>query len=178
MSNCRRNRVPGGTYFFTVNLFDRQSGLLVEHIDVLRDAIRKTRQSRPFHIDAWVVLPDHLHCIWTLPEHDADYSGRWRAIKKAFSKSIPQNEQRTAVQFKRKERGIWQRRFWEHTIISDCDYAAHVDYIHFNPVKHGWAQMVRDWPYSTFYRWVERGVYRLDWAGSDKAELDTGERLD
>lgn len=178
MSNYRRNRVPGGTYFFTVNLFDRQSGLLVEHIDVLRDAIRKTRQSRPFHIDAWVVLPDHLHCIWTLPEHDADYSGRWQAIKKAFSKSIPQNEQRTAVQFKRKERGIWQRRFWEHTIISDRDYAAHVDYIHFNPVKHGWAQMVRDWPYSTFHRWVERGVYPLDWAGSDKAELDTGERLD
>jgi putative transposase len=161
MSHYRRNRVPGGTYFFTVNLFDRQSGLLVEHIDVLRDAIRKTRQSRPLHIDAWVVLPDHLHCIWTLPEHDADYSGRWQAIKKAFSKSLPLTEhceQRTDVQFKRKERGIWQRRFWEHTIISDRDYAAHVDYIHFNPVKHGWVQAVRDWPYSTFHRWVERSV--------------------
>lgn len=84
MSNYRRNRVPGGTYFFTVNLYDRQSGLLVEHIDALRAAVRKIKQSRPFHIDAWVVLPDHVHCIWTLPEHDADYSGRWQAIKKAF----------------------------------------------------------------------------------------------
>ena len=178
MSNYRRYRIPGGTYFFTVNLFDRQSGLLVKHIEALRAAVRKTKQSHPFHIDAWVVLPDHLHCIWTLPEHDADYSRRWQAIKKAFSKSIPQTENRTAVQLKRRERGVWQRRFWEHAITSDGDYAAHVDYIHFNPVKHGWARVVRDWPYSTFHQWVEQGVYPLDWAGCDTVALDAGERLD
>lgn len=172
MSNYLRNRVPGGTYFFTVNLLDRQSGLLVKHIDSLRAAVRQTKRLHPFHIDAWVVLPDHLHCVWTLPENDADYSRRWQAIKKAFSKSIPPTEPRTKVQTKRNERGIWQRRFWEHTITDDRDYAAHIDYIHFNPVKHGWAQTVKDWPYSTFHQWVEKGIYPLDWAGCDESITD------
>ncbi|WP_374565066.1 transposase [Nitrosomonas sp.] len=175
MSNYRRNRVPGGTYFFTVNLLNRQSGLLVKHIDELRAAVRQTKRLHPFHIDAWVVLPDHLHCVWTLPENDADYSRRWQAIKKAFSKSIPPDEQRSKVQTQRNERGIWQRRFWEHTITSDRDYAAHIDYIHFNPVKHGWAQAVKDWPYSTFHQWVEQGVYPLGWAGCDESIADAGE---
>jgi len=132
MSNCRRNRVPGGTYFFTVNLLDRQSGLLVSHIGELRAAVRQTKRLHPFHIDAWVVLPNHLHCVWTLPENDADYSRRWQAIKKSFSKSIPLTAQRTKVQTQRNEWGIWQRRFWEYTITDDRDYAAHIDYIHFN----------------------------------------------
>lgn len=177
MSNYRRNRVPGGTYFFTVNLLDRQSGLLVKHIDELRAAVRQTKRLHPFHIDAWVVLPDHLHCVWTLPENDADYSRRWQAIKKTFSKAIPPDEQRSKVQTQRNERGIWQRRFWEHTIASDRDYAAHIDYIHFNPVKHGWVQTVKDWPYSTFHQWVAKGIYPLDWAGCGESIAGAGELL-
>jgi len=144
MSNYRRNRIPGGTYFFTVNLQDRKSQMLVLHINELRAAVRKAKQSRPFYIDAWVILPDHLHCIWTLPAHDDDYSSRWQAIKKTFSKSIQETEYRSETKRKRHERGIWQRRFWEHTITDDRDYAAHIDYIHYNPVKHGWAKAAKD----------------------------------
>lgn len=165
MPNYRRNRVPGGTYFFTVNLLERKSCLLVEHIAELREAVRITKRQRPFHIDAWVVLPDHIHCIWTLPQADDDYSGRWRSIKKAFSKSIPKTEYRSNIRVKRHERGIWQRRFWEHTIINDEDYASHMDYIHYNPVKHGWVKTVKDWPYSTFHRYVLIGIYPADWCG-------------
>jgi putative transposase len=175
MSNYRRNRILGGTYFFTVNLQDRKSQLLVLHINELRAAVRKAKQSRSFYIDAWVILPDHLHCIWTLPEHDDNYSSRWQAIKKAFSKSIPETEYRSETNRKRHERGIWQRRFWEHTITDDCDYAAHMDYIHYNPVKHGWAKAVKDWPYSTFHQLVEKGVYPVDWAGCGMGTLDVGE---
>jgi putative transposase len=129
--------VPGGTYFFTVNLYDRQSMLLTRNVGVLRDAVRKVRAKAPFHIDAWVVLPDHLHCLWTLPEGDFDYATRWKAIKTDFSKQIPEGEFRSASRVAKGERGIWQRRFWEHTIRDDRDYRAHVDYVHFNPVKHG-----------------------------------------
>lgn len=177
MSNYLRNRVLGGTYFFTVNLLDRKSHLLVNRIDLLRDAVRCVKQRRPFHIDAWVVLPDHLHAVWTLPEGDADFSGRWREIKKAFVKALPETEWRSAVRMEKGERGIWQRRFWEHTIRDEADYAAHVDYVHINPVKHGWVQQVADWPHSTFHRAVEEGVYPKDWAGT-VADLDAGERSD
>ena len=156
MPNYRRNRIPGGTYFFTVNLLERKSHLLVEHIDELRTAVHTTRQKHSFHIDAWVVLPDHLHCIWTLPVSDDDFSNRWRAIKKAFTKSIPKTEYRSKSRRKRNERGIWQRRFWEHTIWNDEDYAAHMDYIHYNPVKHGWVNTVREWPFSTFHYLVKK----------------------
>jgi putative transposase len=145
MPDYRRNRVPGGTYFFTVNLLDRRSALLTERIDALREAVRETRRQRPFHIDAWVVLPDHMHAIWTLPPGDDDYSGRWRSIKKSFSKAIAPTENRSDVQQRRGERGIWQPRFWEHTIRNDADYAAHMDYVHFNPVKHGHAVHPADW---------------------------------
>ena len=120
-----------------MNLLDRSSSLLVTQIDALRESVRRARANAPFHIDAWVVLPDHLHCLWTLPEDDADFSGRWRAIKIGFSKSLPATETRSAVNIRRGERGIWQHRFWEHTIRDDRDYAVHMDYIHFNPVKHG-----------------------------------------
>jgi putative transposase len=173
MSNYRRNRVPGGTYFFTVNLQNRKQTLLVDHIDVLRDAIRKTRRQRPFHIDGWVVLPEHMHCIWTLPKNDMDYSGRWRAIKKAFSKAIPNTETRSINRERRGERGIWQQRFWEHTIRDDVDYQRHMDYLHFNPVKHGWVTAVKDWPHSTFHHWVKQGIYPEHW-GHD-IDLNTGE---
>ena len=136
MPNYRRNRVAGGTYFFTVEPAGPpyRSASRADH--ALRNAVRSVRARRPFHIDAWVVLPDHLHCLWTLPDGDADFPGRWRAIKIAFSKSLPAIEPRSLPRLPRGERGIWQHRYWEHTIRDDRDYAVHMDYIHFNPVKH------------------------------------------
>ncbi|MES9854149.1 MAG: transposase [Candidatus Thiodiazotropha sp. L084R] len=173
--------MEGGTYFFTVNLLERNSALLVEYIDSLRDSVRWVKQQQPFHIDAWAVLPDHLHAVWTLPEGDADYSSRWREIKKRFSKSLPKVERLSVVRKNRYERGIWQRRFWEHTIISDRDYRHHVDYVHVNPLKHGLVAEVKDWPYSSFHRAVDNDVYSLDWCGdlSQKSSLSNfGERGD
>lgn len=166
MPDYRRNRVLGGTYFFTVNLLERRSKLLIEHIDVLRKVVKAVQKRKPFHIDAWVVLPDHMHCVWTLPEGDADYSTRWKAIKTAFSRAMPKKERLSAVRVAKGERGIWQRRYWEHTIRGDKDYAAHVDYVHINPLKHGLVKQVKDWPYSTFHKLVEQGIYTQDWGGS------------
>ena len=151
--------------------------MLTDHIDLLRESVRKVKKHRPFHIDAWVVLPEHLHCIWTLPEGDEDYAGRWREIKKAFSKGLPATEKRSDVQVRRKERAIWQRRYWEHTIRSEQDFTAHMDYVHYNPVKHGWAETVADWPYSTFHRWVEKGVYQNDWGSVPAGNVIAGERV-
>lgn len=176
MPDYRRNRVAGGTYFFTVNLLERRSQLLVTHIDALRDAVRQVRLRAPFHIDAWVVLPDHMHCVWTLPPGDNDYSERWRALKKSFSKAMPATESRSAVRQARGERGIWQRRFWEHTIRDDADYANHVDYVHFNPVKHGLVARAADWPFSSFRQAVAAGVYPADWGGVADGGGEWGER--
>lgn len=175
MSDYRRLRVPGGTYFFTVNLLDRSASFLVDHVDSLREAIRTVRSRHPFHIDAWVVLPEHMHCIWTLPPADADFSKRWKEIKREFSKSLPKLESISDKRAARGERGIWQRRFWEHAIRDDEDYAAHVDYVHINPFKHGLVRSVADWPYSSFHRFVERGIYPADWAGRVE-EREAGER--
>lgn len=177
MTNYRRNFLPGGTYFFTVNLADRDARLLVENIALLRAAFRYGRRRHPFAIEAIVVLPDHLHAIWTLPDGDADFSLRWRLIKSAFSRGLPVDEQISSSRESRQERGIWQRRYWEHTIRDEADFARHADYIHFNPVKHGHAARVRDWPYSSFHRMVRRGAYPVDWGGDggdDQCEL--GER--
>lgn len=176
MPDYRRNRVPGGTYFFTVTLYDRRSDLLVTQIEPLRAAVRQVRAKRPFHIDAWVVLPEHMHCLWTQPTGDADFSGRWRAIKTAFSKSLPATEDRSAVMIRRNERAIWQQRFWEHTIRDDRDYAVHMDYTHFNPVKHGLVSSAADWPYSSFMRCLARGLYPSDWVGSTAEPAEPGER--
>ena len=161
----RRNYVKGGTYFFTVNLLDRNKSLLVEHIDLLRESIRFVKSHRPFYIDAWVVLPDHLHAVLTLPDDDVDYSSRWREIKKRFSKSLPKTEFLTQTRKRKNERGIWQRRFWEHTIRDDNDYWHHVNYVHFNPLKHGLVSRIVDWPYSSFHRAVKRGIYTNNWCG-------------
>ena len=183
MPDYRRNRVPGGTYFFTVNLLDRRSDYLVGHIDALREAVRQVRAGAPFHIDAWVVLPDHMHCLWTLPEGDADFPGRWRAIKKAVSKSLPAAEARSPVMTRRGERVIWQKRYWEHTIRDDRDYAAHMDYTHFNPVKHGLVDHPAKWAFSSFRRCVADGLYPESWAGSggdlrrQVSEGETGWRI-
>ena len=176
MPNYHRNRVPGGTYFFTVNLLERRSHLLVEHIDVFRDAVRGVREKRPFHIDAWVVLPDHTHCVWTLPPGDDDYPARWKAIKIAFAKVLPKTERLSAARMRNGERGIWQRRFWEHTIRDERDYAAHVDYVHINPLKHGLVQRAVDWPHSSFHRATASGLYPHDWAGDGVMDLVAGER--
>ncbi len=167
MPDYRRYRVPGGCYFFTVNLLERfPNDTLVRHVDLLRGVVRDVRRRWPFRIDGWVVLPDHLHCIWTLPAGDADFTTRWRLIKAGFAKHLPKTEHRSRVRVSRCERGIWQRRFWEHTIRDERDYASHMDYLHFNPVKHGHVRRVVDWPYSSFARCVERWIYPYDWAGA------------
>jgi putative transposase len=175
MPEYRRNRVPGGPYFFTANLANRRSDLLVREIETLRAAIRAVRLAAPFHIDAWVILPDHMHCIWTLPEDDADFSGRWWDIKVRFSKALPIVE---SMRPARDGRGIWQKRFWEHTIRDDRDYRAHMDYVHFNPVKHGLVAHPAEWPYSTFNKCVELGLYDAAWSKLDDTTTpsDMGER--
>lgn len=176
MPDYRRNRVAGGCYFFTVNLLDRRSDLLVTEIGALRDAVRETRLIRPFHIDAWVVLPDHLHCLWTLPPDDADFPNRWRMIKALFSRRVAHPQDRRPSLVRKREAGVWQRRYWEHTIRDDGDYAAHMDYIHFNPVKHGVAGHPAAWPFSSFRRCVARGTYPEDWTVAEVGLADTGER--
>ena len=171
MPEYRRIWVPGGTYFFTVNLLERQSNnLLVRNIGLLREVVRKVRSNHQFEIRGWVVLPDHIHCIMSLPNGDSDFALRWRLIKSGFSKQLPKNERLSKSRIKRGERGIWQRRYWEHMIRDQSDFNAHMDYIHINPVKHGFVSQVRDWPYSTFHKLVEQGVYNLDWAGSQNAD--------
>src|SRR4051812_27704856 len=146
----RRNRIGGASYFFTVNLEDRRSHLLVENIGALRCALRYVRQRHPFSLDAIVVLPDHLHAIWTLPDGDSDYPMRWRLIKSVFSRALPCGETLSTSLAEKRERGIWQRRYWEHTLRDEKDVARHNDYIHFNPVKHGLVARVGEWPYSSF----------------------------
>jgi putative transposase len=165
MPNYRRVFVPGGCYFFTVNLLERKRTLLTDHIDLLRDCVRTVRRLYPFHIDAWVVLPDHMHCVLTLPADTDDYPLRWRLIKLLFSKGLPATERLSAVRKLRGERGIWQRRYWEHMIRDERDYARHIDYIHVNPLKHGYVKQVADWPYSTFHRYVADGLLFTDWCG-------------
>jgi putative transposase len=168
MVNYRRNFVPGGSYFFTVTLDDRRSKVLVEHIALLRNAFRAARHERPFAIDAIVILPDHLHAIITLPAQDKDFSSRWRRIKGYFSTALIE----AGVALKRRangELGLWQRRFWEHTIRNEQDFERHVDYIHFNPVKHGLVSRACDWPHSSFHRYVHEGLLTMDWAGDASA---------
>ena len=160
----RRNRIEGGTYFFTVTLSDRRSRLLVEHAIQLREAFQSTRRERPYKIDAIAVLPDHLHVVMTLPADDSDFAGRWRRIKGHFSSALLD----AGVDLPRRSNGelaLWQRRYWEHTVRDESDYARHVDYIHFNPVKHGHVRRVGDWPYSSFHRYVRAGLLPDDWAG-------------
>ena len=176
MPDFRRLRVPGGCFFFTVNLLERRgNALLTDRIDLLRDAVRRVRRSRPFAIDAFVVLPDHLHAIWTLPPGDDDFSTRWRLIKAFFARGVAATERRSNVRRADHERGIWQRRFWEHAIRGDADYAAHMDYVHFNPVKHGLVPTAADWPYSTFKACVARGAYPKTWGGDGGVDLEAGE---
>jgi putative transposase len=167
MRTYLRNRTPGGMYFFTVNLAQRHgNALLTGNIESLRVAFRNVLKDHPVEVEAMVVLPDHLHCPWRMPQGDHAYGMRWRLIKSRFSMAIAENERRSASRMRKGERGVWQRRYWEHLIRDDDDFGRHLDYIHYNPVKHGHAAKAADWPHSTFMRWVKRGVYSEDWAGS------------
>ena len=165
MSQYRRIRSKGASYFFTVNLADRRSALLVDRVDALRDAVARTRAERPFWIDAMVVLPDHLHAVWTLPEGNADYSTRWRLIKARFVQEMEADMPRSRSKRAKGERGIWQRRFWEHCIRDDADYRAHVAYCWTNPVKHGLVERAVDWPHSSIHRDIRRGLVGPEYVG-------------
>ena len=176
MTDYRRNFIPGGSYFFTVAMENRSGRLLTDNIELFRRAVSDVKRELPFDLVAMVVLPEHLHCVWTLPEGDADYPTRWKKIKAGFSRGLPKGERCSASRVAKGERGIWQRRFWEHTLRNDDDLRRHVDYIHYNPVKHGHVRYVKDWPYSTFHRYVQRGVYPVDWAGGEPDDgCDYGE---
>jgi putative transposase len=168
MPNYLRVWRPGGTYFFTHVLRTRQGNdLLVRHITELREAVRITKRKYPFGILGWVVLPDHMHCVIQLPAGDTDFAQRWRLIKMLFSRNIPAAEVPNPLLIKRRERGVWQRRYWEHCIRNDEDLRRHLDYIHINPLKHGLVERVDDWPYSTFHRAAQQGFYPANWAGGD-----------
>ena len=152
MSQYRRYRVNGATYFFTVNLAQRHSQLLVQNVGILREAYRKMVLESPLQVDAFVVLPDHIHAIWTLPQGDHDYSSRWRKFKARFSHAVPTQPRTSFSKQRKRERGIWQRRFWEHMIRDEDEFAALMTYCQENPVKHGFVADARDWPYSSFNR--------------------------
>ena len=172
MSRYRRSTTTGATFFFTVVTYRRQRILTDEVVRrALRDAIVRVRERYPFTVDAWVLLPDHLHCLWTLPSGDAYFGVRWGWIKRLVTRTVAadyaREDEQNASRVARRESTIWQRRFWEHQIRDEADFAAHMDYVHFNPVKHGLVNAVLDWPYSTFHRDVREGVYPADWGVRD-----------
>ncbi|MGQ0621512.1 MAG: REP-associated tyrosine transposase [Panacagrimonas sp.] len=165
MSRYRRSQASGATFFFTVTLADRKASTLTDHIERLRTAYGAVAHARPFKTIAICVLPDHLHALWELPLDDADFSTRWSRIKSAFSRGLPAVQGRSASKLAKREKGIWQRRFWEHQIRDVVDLQRHLDYIHYNPVKHGLVSRVADWPYSSFHRYVNQAWVTADWAG-------------
>jgi len=165
MPNYRRAWTPGGTFFFTHALLDRTSDLLVTRVDALRGAVTRIRVRHPFDIHAFVVLPDHLHAVLRLPDGDADFATRWRLIKSAFSRHIAPGERRRESRIARGERGIWERRYWEHRVRDEAELVTYVDYCHINPLKHRLVERVRDWPHSTFHRDVRAGNLPIDWGG-------------
>lgn len=153
MTDYRDNRVPGGTFFFTVRLLDRGSTLLTDHIAAFGDAIRQARSRKPFHVDGWVVLPDHAHAMWTLPPGDHDCSSRWRAVKIAFSKAL-----RKSLVSASADGAIWARQYQEFRVGSDAEYAALIDYMHTNPVRHGLCGCAHGWPWSSVHRFISEGL--------------------
>ena len=165
MARYRCAWIKGGTFFFTVTLAERPGDLLVRHIDLLRRVYASVQQRYPFETIAICILPDHLHAIWSLPAEDTDYPLRWNLIKGGFSRGLPNAGVRSASKIAKREKGIWQRRYWEHAIRDDTDLARHVDYIHFNPVKHGLVPRVSDWPHSSFHQHVSQGALPPDWGG-------------
>ncbi len=159
----RRARVEGGTYFFAVVTHDRLPLFgLAENVERLRHALHHVKERYPFTVPACVALPDHLYCLWRLPEGDRDFSVRWRLVKQHVSHHVA-------------TRPFWQKRFWEHLIRDDEDYRRHLDYIHFNPVRHGWADRAANWPHSSFPEYAARGVYPADWGVAHEMEGEFGE---
>jgi putative transposase len=165
MSEYRRVRIEGGWFFFTLALADRSADLLVRHVDRLRTAYAASLKRDPFETIAICVLPDHLHAICALPPDDADFSRRWSLVKNVFSRGLPGDPSRSRSKIGKREKGIWQRRYWEHAIRDERDLECHVNYIHFNPVKHGLVSRACDWPHSSFHRYVARGFLPNDWGG-------------
>jgi putative transposase len=193
MPEYRRVIISGGTYFFTVVTRDRLHLLICEEVrQALREGIQEVRQSLPFFIEAWVLLPDHLHTIWTLPKGDANYQARWAIIKRTVTKhclpkvlnekpinmvrkthpTFPDNTLSPSMQ-KRKEGGFWQRRYWEHSIRDEEDFHRHLDYLHWNPVKHGYVKNPIHWPYSSLHRLIAQGMYPSNWGGSGADDYST-----
>ena len=162
-----RSQLAGATYFFTLTLAQRQTQFLTDNIHLLRQAYQRANALHPFTTVAICVLPDHLHAIWQMPVDDCDFALRWRMIKSNFSRNFGANQQRSNSKIKHREKGIWQRRYWEHQIRDEIDLQRHVDYIHYNPVKHGLVSQVKDWPHSTFHKYVAQGIYTENWGGFD-----------
>jgi putative transposase len=177
MSNYRRAFAPGGTFFFTVVTYRRQPWLIdADARAALREAFARCRETRPFVIDAWVLLPNHMHTVWTLPTDDANFSMRWAQIKRTVSVLLADRKRVEWMNDSKRahrESTMWQRRYYEHTIRDDVDFARCVDYAHANPFKHALVQRVADWPWSTFHRDVKAGIYSRDWMGD--ATQDFGE---
>ena len=164
----RRTFVPGGTYFFTVvaarrrRLFDNE-----DTIQLVRQAFHHVNTNRPFTVNAMVILPNHLHCIWTLPSSDDDYPTRWRLIKTWVTKHYPSRRHHDTNSSKQRELTLWQARYWEHLIRNGEDYRQHVEYIHYNPVKYGQVRHPWDWPHSSFRQYVREGLYPREWGATE-----------
>ena len=167
MSDYNRLYIPGGTCFFTLATYHRQPILAdIEKVELLRRCLREVKAKRPFDIVAAVVLPEHLHCLWRLPTCDADYSTRWQMVKTAFSRHVPAKIRKDG------SKTVWQPRFYEHCIRDETDFHRHLDYIHYNPVKHGWVSMPSEWPHSSFAHFVAMGWYASGWGEAPPADLD------
>ena len=162
-----RSQLAGATYFFTLTLAQCQTQFLTDNIHLFRQAYQRANALHPLTTVAICVLPDHLHAIWQMPVDDGDFALRWRMIKSNFSRNFGANQQRSNSKIKHREKGIWQRRYWEHQIRDEIDLQRHVDYIHYNPVKHGLVSQVKDWPHSTFHKYVAQGIYTENWGGFD-----------
>lgn len=172
--NYRRAKTEGGTFFFTLVTYNRRPFLCEpENVDLLREAIKVVKRKHPFILKAIVLMPDHLHCIWTLPRGDWDFSSRWRLIKGEFTRRCDRKikEQPSFSRQRKKEQAIWQRRFWEHQITDEQDFIRHVEYVHYNPVKHGYVKSPKEWKFSSFDKYVDRGIYDQNW-GIAEIDLD------
>ncbi len=172
MVQYRRNFLKNGVYFFTVTLKNRKAHYLVEYIDHLRLSIRQTQQKYPFFIYAVVILPDHLHMIWRLPENDMDYPVRWRSIKSLFTRALVKEGVASIYKNAKGRYNIWQNRYWEHTIRDEGDLEAHTNYIHYNPVKHGLVSDPVLWPYSSLHRFIKQGLVPSDWGIGSATQQD------
>jgi putative transposase len=163
MVNYRRLKITGATYFFTVTLYDRTSTLLTDHVDLLQTAMQQTKSQHPYQTKAFVILPDHLHVIWQLPPRDDNFSIRWKKIKTHFTRNLIKRGF-FVTKNHRNEYNVWQRRFWEHVIRNEDDYKNHINYIHYNPIKHHLVTRTRDWPHSSFHHFVRKGLLPIDWS--------------